>query len=91
MATCDECKALVEKTLYALFAIDAITDCAEIAAAFDAECIIAAGGPEDPVGDVVCTVAAAAILVICLEIGFVEMKNNVPAAAERICKAIGIC
>jgi len=91
MASCDECKKLVEETLHALLDAGGDLGCIALAAEFDAACIIAAGGPEDPVGDVVCTVAAAELLTYCEKKGIDWIKAHIPDAAEDLCKLIGIC
>ena len=91
MAACDECKTLVEKTLHVLLDEGGEVTCAGLSAGVGSACVIAAGGPEDPVGDVVCAVAAAMLDVYCNEKGIPWMKSHESEAAADICKEIGIC
>lgn len=91
MTSCEECTRIVEATLTALLITQKIDSCITLALEFEAECILVGGGPEDPIADAVCTIAAALITDICIEYGITHMRHNIPKIAKIICKKLDFC
>jgi hypothetical protein len=62
--------------------------CVGIAAVFGTACDAAFGGPEDPVGDVVCPIVAISIKTACNKYGISWLKNysNAVTVADGACQ-----
>jgi hypothetical protein len=67
--------------------------CKAVGIAAGAACDAAFGGPEDPIGDLVCPVVGAGVYYVCNKYGCDELKHSSGAgkAADYICTAAKVC
>lgn len=85
---CAECETDLAKAIEFAANNGACTfGCTGLGAAAASACVVAFGGPEDPVGDIVCPIAGVAVRTACNQLGSCSDLKN-PATAQSVANAI---
>ena len=90
---CSACTSILGDTIYGLAKSTCWAGCWAVEAGFDAACDLAFGGPEDPVGDVVCPIAGVLVGQACSSLGCDNLKNKSydQQLAQQACTQAHIC
>lgn len=90
---CDVCTDVLAGVIYVAAKGSCWLGCWAVGTAVGIACDAAFGGPEDPVGDIVCPVAGAAVKAICNREGCSRMKtwSGAKSVAHQICSQVDLC
>lgn len=90
---CSTCTDILADAIYGLAESTCWAGCWAVEAGFDAACDLAFGGPEDPIGDVVCPIAGVLVGQACKSVGCDNLKNKSydQQLAQQACQEAGIC
>ncbi len=86
---CVECEVLVTKAI--TMALSDASGCAELGEYITGECDIAAGGPEDIIGDLVCVGVGYTATKLCDDVNFGWFKEHISEVAVRTCQDLHLC
>lgn len=90
---CSTCTTILADVIHTAAEGTCWLGCKGLGVAVGAACDLAFGGPEDPIGDVVCPIAGAAASTICNQFGCSYLKTWTGAknAAHQICSEVKLC
>lgn len=89
-SNCSRCKSVLTDAIEGIAKSTCWAGCTMLGAEVGADCVVIFGGPEDPLGDIVCPFAGALAGAACNKFGCGNLKTHSGAqkAADWICHQI---